>query len=110
MAEIHLGELTRGGEVRNLSGHERGVEARRLFKLDELDRLHETVEVVVPDELYAITPSFFQGMFAESVRALGGRDPFLRRYAFDAPGYVLEQLESAIEYSLMKRGPLITKR
>lgn len=104
--QISLNELTNNGEVRNLSGHERGSAARNRFHLGELDVIEEPVVVDVPAYIYTITPSFFQGMFAESVRRLGSRERFLRKYSFNADPIVLEQIEKGIRISLMDRGQL----
>lgn len=103
MVTINLDELTRHGEVRNLSGHERGVAARVKYGLATADLGKEQVLVVVPDEIYTITPSFFQGMFAESVHKAGTRELFLSKFRFSAPPVILRQIESGIESSLMKR-------
>lgn len=108
MRELDLQTLTDGSSVRNLSGYERGVAARVLFHLDELDREAEPVRVVVPREVYTLTPSFFQGMFSESVRALGGdRSAFLAHYRFDASAVVMRQIDRGIETSSMRRGHLL---
>lgn len=96
MSEIKLDELTKG-EVRNLSGQERGVEARAMFNLDELDSSNDEVKVIVPDDLDAIASSFFQGMFASSVRNLGGGESFLRHYRFNASPEVMLQVMRGIE-------------
>ncbi|MBR0834108.1 hypothetical protein JQ612_12985 [Bradyrhizobium manausense] len=107
MREISLKDLTNDGEVRNLSGHERGQAARASYHLDDADRDGDTVRVVVPDDVYSITSSFFQGMFSESVRKAGSRDTFLARFQFDAPPVVLRQIERGIEASLMRRGSIL---
>ncbi|MCP3460316.1 hypothetical protein [Bradyrhizobium sp. CCGUVB23] len=107
MREINLKDLTNNGEVRNLSGHERGHAARAKYGLDQADQDGESVRVVVPDEIYSITSSFFQGMFCESVRSSGHRDGFLARFEFDAPPVVLRQIERGIEASLMRRGSIV---
>jgi len=103
MRKINLKDLTNNGEVRNLSGHERGHAAREKYDLDDLDRTGEDVCIIVPSDVYAITPSFFQGMFSESVNRAGSRDIFLNQFKFDAPVVVLKQIERGIEMSLMKR-------
>lgn len=108
MRTIDLSELTGHGEVRNLSGHERGVAAREKFLLDQADRGDEEVVISVPEDLYTITPSFFQGMFAESVRHAGSREKFLTKYRFAAPSIVLRQIESGIETSLIKRSRIFS--
>jgi hypothetical protein len=107
MPKISLSELTNNGEVRNLSGHERGVAARVKYKLDQLDQGSEAVLIEIPDEVYSITSSFFQGMFAQSVRTLGSRDSFLAHYQFDAAPVVLRQIERGIEGSLIQRGSIL---
>jgi hypothetical protein len=104
---IDLGELTRGGEVRNLSGQERGVAARRHFGLPGLDGSSEPVEVFVPNEITTLTTSFFQGMFAESVHALGGRERFLTHYRFDASPIVLRQLDRGIQNVTTRRSQVL---
>lgn len=108
MREIDLSELTRGGEVRNLSGHERGFAARQLFGLDGADKDVEPVFVRVPSSIYLLTPSFFQGMFSQSVQALGSsRERFLEHYRFDAPSVIMRQIDQGIERVQTRRGELL---
>lgn len=102
MAMIDLQVLTKG-EVRNLTGQVRGVEARKLFDLDRLDRLGEVVEVRIPEDLDAIATSFFQGLFAHSVQHYG-RDRFLEHYRFNAGPAIIEQVYRGIDRSLTRRG------
>lgn len=103
METINLEELTKG-EVRNLTGHERGNAARELFGLDRLDNAGEPVHVIVPDELDAITTSFFQGMFARSVRSFENAEAFLASYQFDASPSILQQVHRGIDRVLTPRG------
>lgn len=95
--------------MRNLAGHDRGIAARERFKLDDLDASEELVTVVVPEDIYLLSPSFIQGMFSESMQALGGREGFFKHYDFDASSLVVEQIESGITASMMERKPLVTK-
>lgn len=101
MTAIDLIVLTRG-EVRSLSGHDRGIAARTLFKLDQLDLEDEQVTVIAPENLDALTPSFVQGLFANSVRRLG-RDKFYSHYRFDLPKYLMTDVELGIDRVLMPR-------
>lgn len=107
MTQINLHDLTDGGAVRNLAGHDRGMQARVRFGLDKLDAAADTVTVVVPDEIYLLSPSFIQGMFVPSIKQLGGRDGFLRHYQFDASNLIMDQIESGIRAAMMTRGPLL---
>ena len=105
MSVIELKELTGGGRVHSLSGQERGVEARERFNLDALDTQSEQVTVDVPSDLDAISPSFFQGMFARSLVDVFDRDQdkFLKHYAFRAPTHVLDQVHRGIMAVLTRR-------
>jgi hypothetical protein len=105
MAEIDLGLLTGNGEVRNLTGHENGVAARESFNLRTLDHAAEPVRVIVPEPVLTIAPSFFQGMFTESVRELG--DNFLEHYRFHASAIVMRQVERGIALARMRRGNVL---
>lgn len=104
--QINLNDLTNNGEVHNLSGHDRGHAARVKYGIAKLDQEDDAVVVMIPDYIYSITSSFFQGMFAESVRHFGDRDSFLLKYKFDADTVVLQQIEKGIEASLFKRDSL----
>lgn len=88
--------------VRNLSGHERGLAARKAFDFDAFDGGNDIVEIIVPEELNAISPSFFQGMFSKSVKTLG-LDQFKKRYRFQAKSDQLLQVERGIRAILRDR-------
>ncbi|MDF3414764.1 hypothetical protein HKX54_09895 [Sulfitobacter sp. M57] len=105
MTEILFSELTNDGKVRNLVGHERGEDAREKWMLDHLDGDDETVDVVIPGELLTLSSSFFQGMFAQSVKKLG-KEGFLAHYRFQASSIVMQQVAEGIRDSLMKRSAL----
>lgn len=101
---IDLEELTGDGRVQNLSGRMRGLAARERFGIDELDRGGTPVEVHVPEYVYSLTPSFFQGLFGASVHALGDNaDRFHNRFKFIAPPIVLQQIERGLRAALTSR-------
>lgn len=109
MPEIDLAELTRNGEVRSLSGHERGVAAREHFGLEAADRGAAPVVVQIPDDVYTLTTSFFQGMFAASVHALNDdRERFLSKYRFVASPIVLRQIERGISSVRTRRDGVLS--
>lgn len=92
MAEsmINLEVLT-SPAIDTLIGRPRGEAARAEFKLDVLDVDASAVAVYAPKYLRAITPSFVQGLFGPSVRALGGREGFLAHYKLDGLNEALRQ-------------------
>lgn len=103
-AVINLEQLTGEGRVQNLSGRLRGLAARELFRVDELDGATDVVEVRVPEYVYSVTPSFFQGLFGGSVQALGSdAQAFRQHFRFIAPAIVLQQLERGLSAALTSR-------
>ncbi|MGT2513431.1 hypothetical protein ACVOMT_03500 [Sphingomonas panni] len=101
---IDLNTLTNNGEVHNLSGHDRGVAARAAFGLDRLDREEGMVEIRVPDHVYAVSPSFVQGLLATSVQNLGRtREGFFTRYRLSASDLIKRQFERGISAILTNR-------
>lgn len=105
MPMINLDSLTDGGRVRNLTGHERGLAARSEFELSKFDEADDIVEVHVPSDIDAITVSFFQGMFAESVKAAGA--DFLEKYHFHASPSVMEQVMRGVQRVRTIRGSVL---
>ena len=98
---INFGDIA--GGVRNISGHERGAEARKRYKLDVMDASGDIASIVIPDEIDAVAASFFQGMFSESVKKFGSKDEFLRHYNFIARPMMMEQILRGIDRSLTER-------
>ena len=102
MDVINIESLTKG-EVRNLSGHDRGLAARAEFGLDQLDECEEAVEVRFPEDFRGVSSSFFQGLFAESVQHSGSVDRFFEHYRFAAPNHILAQLFDYAQQALSRK-------
>lgn len=103
-ATINLEELTGAGKVHNLSGRLRGQAAREKFQLDDLDKAEDEVEVIVPSYIYSVTPSFFQGLFGDSVRAFDNDvQRFRKHFRFTAPAIVMQQVERGLSAILTSR-------
>lgn len=100
---INLDALTEG-KVHNLSGHERGLAARRHFDLDRLDKVDDMIEIVVPDHIYGVSPSFVQGLLSASVRQLGAtREGFFDHYRLVASDLVQRQFDRGLSAILTDR-------
>ena len=97
MTQLNLAECAADGKAKNLSGEDRGLHARDRFRMDELDRGADAVTVIVPDYVYAVSTSFFCGMFGGSYNALGGRNGLLEKYKFKAPPELWPQIEQGLE-------------
>lgn len=101
MAQIDLEKLTKG-EVFMLSGAPRGVAARELFRLDEIEQGNETISISAPDDLDTVTPSFVQGFLAKSVVNLGA-ERFKSRFDLSAlPEELVKDFRVGIERLLMR--------
>ena len=96
MAAIDLAPLTDHGRVHNLSGKAKGQDARAALNIDKFDQAPDPVEVLVPDDIYAISPSFFLGLFSQSIARFGSRDAFLKHYLFRADDVVMDQVNDGI--------------
>ncbi|GGF57718.1 hypothetical protein GCM10011332_09000 [Terasakiella brassicae] len=94
---INLEAMTNDGKVHNLAGKERGENARDNFSLDSIDTQEENVTIVIPEHVYAVSSSFFLGMFSNSLKSLGGKEAFLQKYKFDSTPLVLKQVLHGIE-------------
>lgn len=101
MAQIDLKLLTKG-EVFMLSGAPRGVAARELFKLDQLEQTDEAISICAPEDLDTVTPSFVQGFLAKSVVNLGA-ERFKSRFDLSGlPEYLAKDFLVGIERLLMR--------
>jgi hypothetical protein len=85
MHTIDLGHLLPDGIL--LIGRALGAQTRTAANLDRLDREGERVLVTVPHHL-TLSSSFWIGMFAASVRALG-EAAFREQYQFTGPNVEL---------------------
>src|ERR1035437_8781530 len=78
---VDLAKYQSGG-ARIFAGRDRGAFVRDAAALVEFERNKEDIlEVLIPTETYAVTSSFFLGLFGETIRALGA-DEFRRRVRF----------------------------
>lgn len=108
MNEINLDAIAGQGRTRNLSGKERGVAARAQLRLEEFDSSPEEISILVPEYVDTISPSFFQGLFSQSIHALNGRDAFLSKYHFVANDSIKRWIEIGIRNASSSRDELIT--
>lgn len=65
------------------SGRTRGENARKKIMLDELElQSDNTFMVVLPDNFFTITSSFFLGLFGKSIQRCGSSEVFLKKFDF----------------------------
>jgi hypothetical protein len=76
---IDLDTYATGSDI--LAGRVRGRDARARECLDDADRAMTPVEILIPERLLAVSPSFLLGMLEKSVSALGANG-FRQLYSF----------------------------
>jgi len=99
-----------GPEVIALSGRPKGVEIRQKLDLNTLDKQQaEQITVKIPLNVVSLNSSFFLGLFADSVQALG-EDGFRKKYVFEARPEIFKDINQGIEQALNKANPLKHKK
>lgn len=66
-----------------LSGRDLGEKQRQKFSLDNIDKNTKLYKVIIPKNIVSINPSFFLGVFGNSVRYFKSKEKFLEKYEFD---------------------------
>ena len=89
------------------SGREKGRLNRVKYHLDAIDASDIQVDVVIPDDTYSITSSFFMGLFGKSIRELGDRNEFFQKYRFKMPDKFRNKVEIYIDRALREKTPVI---
>ncbi len=90
-------------EGRVYTGRDRGQRLRGELGLDEADVAADTVLVIIPDDTYTISSSFFLGLFGPSVVKAGSKDEFFRRFEFRLPAFLKEVVDGYVMRALQSR-------
>lgn len=93
---IDLGRASGDSKVRNLAGKERGLSARNELKIDYYDNVEGRVKVLVPEGMYAVTSSFFLGLFSKSAKKFKTKNDFLNHYDFVCSSLMKRQIEHGV--------------
>lgn len=101
--KIDFGRM--GGPL--FSGREKGRLNREKYHLDDIDSSESQVEVIIPDNTYSITSSFFMGLFGKSIREIGDRNEFFQKYRFRMPDKFRNKVEIYIDRALREKTPVI---
>lgn len=90
----------RGNGAKIFTDRDNGVKARKELELNELDNGTDTIYVVLPSDTWGINPSFFGGLFEESVKKFGDnfRDKYVFVYSQDKE--IGESLNKDIDYDI----------
>ena len=83
MSKRNIIELTpdhRGDKSHTFTGRSSGKQVRDLLSLDDLDKDDNIYAIHIPKETTSFNPSFFLGLFFDSIRSLKGYDKFEEKY------------------------------
>ena len=89
-------------EILIYTGRGRGRDDRKRFGLAQRDKLDEVTEIVVPNQVYTMTSSYFLSLLGDSIRHLG-RDLFMERYKITAPDHVTRKIDDWISRALREK-------
>lgn len=87
-------------------GRANGAQARVRLRVDSLDAQKGPVEIRVPDDAYAVSSSFFLGLFGPSLAHYETPEAFLAHYPISAPDHIRDTLRMVIDRALSSRGQL----
>ena len=93
-----------------LSGRDIGQDIRKKIDLENLEKQYDKIEIVLPEYVIGINPSFFLGFLGDSVRNCSSKENFLDKfqiiYDIDKNTYLIEDIEDGIERALKEGGLL----
>ncbi|WP_025866313.1 STAS-like domain-containing protein [Prolixibacter bellariivorans] len=107
MKDFRVKDVKKGTISKVFTGRDRGKKVREDSKIDKIEAENDTVEIIIPDNIYSINPSFFEELFVNVVRKLG-KERFLAKFNFTSVGdYVYEKpLNEAIDRILRSKTAL----
>ncbi len=88
------------------TGRSRGENLRKQLRLDQISS-EEVVHVYIPEEVYAVTSSYFLGLFGPSIRSEGSADAFFQKFKFDAPPLIKDAIADFVSRALREQKPLL---
>lgn len=97
----------RVGESKVFTGRDRGKYVREKSNIDAIEKKFDKIEIIIPDNIFSINPSFLEELFVNIVKKLG-KDEFYKKFSFTNKGsYNFERpLSSAINRILRKNTAL----
>lgn len=80
MKTITLTQSHRGPNSTIFTGRSQGRQVREELGLSKADKDNESYEVHIPEGTTSFNPSFYLGLFYDSIKNLGGIENFKRKY------------------------------
>lgn len=105
-ATIDLSDFrTQGSKV--FTGRDRGIAVRNSSKIDELIKTNEQINILVPEDIRSINPSFLEEFLINVVQKLG-KAKFYKNIFFRTTGKydIEEDLQEAVDSILREENGL----
>lgn len=96
---------TQLGSVKSkvFTGRDRGEEVRNKSNIDQIFADYDKITIIIPKDVYSITPSFLEELFFNIVKKYG-KEAFLNKIQWENNGYdISSQLDEAIERILQNK-------
>lgn len=74
-----------GSIAKVFTGRDRGEDVRKASKIDEIEKKYDSVNIIIPDNIYSINPSFFEELFVNVVLKLG-KEKFTEKFNITSIG------------------------
>lgn len=79
------------------TGRDRGEEVRKKSNIDNIFKENDTITIIIPEDVYSITPSFLEQLFYNIVKQYG-KEAFLQKIKWENNGYNIDgPLDEAID-------------
>lgn len=95
-AVIDLGILMEGGKL-VLTGYEKGLNARQMFKMDQLDETGVHLIIRVPGETYAISHSYWRGLLDHTLSHFENKTEAMKEIRIEGPQKFVMQFDGFVE-------------
>jgi hypothetical protein len=83
------------------TGRDYAKEIRVISNLDFIENQFDNVEIIIPDNIYSINPSFFEELFKNVVIKLGKKE-FLRKFDFKSVSYDYQKSLNEAIYRIIR--------
>lgn len=107
MPTIQLNNYRTPG-TRVFSGRERGKAVRDEIDFAALELTKELIVIEIPEDTIAFNPSFFLGLFGDTIRRLG-RAEFDKKYNFSAKPIFNADIEEGKQRALLESKVLVDR-
>lgn len=92
---------------RVFTGRDRGLEVKKASKINDLESQFEEIEIIIPEDIGSINPSFLEEFLFDVVRKLK-EEAFFKKFKFTNNGRykILQDLQEAVDRILRDENAL----